>query len=393
MQLQEKPIGSQSGAIWPEECGIYVHVPFCSTSCDFCGFYREPLNKGAMRRYIDGMCRSFSSFEPELDVSTVFWGGGTPGLLPPEMLAELGRSMLAAMAHPPREWTVEMAPATVNPSRLKVLREIGVTRLSIGVQSFDSGLLEKLGRDHSPVQVVRAIEMARREGFDNINLDLMFALPGQSSALWEEDMRQAVALAPEHISAYCLTFEEDTALWARLQRGATEKRSLADEADYYLATWDYLESRGYAQYEISNFARDGHACIHNLNTWKMGEWLGFGPAAASQWKGRRWRNIPSLDEWFAGVMAGAERIDDEVDLSAAMLAEDYLVFGLRTNSGVDLDLMDRRFPDWEGFMKLQGLFRELESEGFLLRVDSVLRLTREGRLLADGIGSRILEAL
>jgi oxygen-independent coproporphyrinogen-3 oxidase len=382
MKLQEKAETPQ--------LGLYVHVPFCARSCDFCHFYQEPPTRGDLEAYLAGMEAALLDNPPPRPAETVFFGGGTPGLLPAADLERLCRAVLRANGgHAPREWSIEMAPATLKRDKLRLLRDLGVNRVSIGVQSFQPGLLEALGRIHSLRQVTGAIELLHAEDFANFNLDLIFAIPGQSLEMWQADLAQAIAARPAHISTYCLTFEEDTALWLRLQRGQVEKRSADDEAEYFESAWEVLGAAGFIQYEVSNFARPGHACLHNLNTWRMQEWLGYGPSASSQFAMRRWTEPHSLEEWLEGLRTGTPRLADEVELTPAVLAQDFLIFGLRMNDGVDLAELERCFPGalpdgWEPF---RG---RLVGEGLAERTGNRLRLTGSGRLVADRIGEEIL---
>lgn len=325
-------------------------------------------------------------------VDTVFWGGGTPGLLSPPALAELAGLMRQRIATGTQvaEWTVEMAPACVTDARLAALRDAGVTRISIGVQSFQPALLDALGRQHSREQVFRAYERVRAAGFAAVNLDLMFALPGQTAAEWEADLREAVALAPDHLSTYCLTFEEDTKLWVKLSQGRV-KLDPELEAELYERTWDRLGEYGYAQYEVSNFARPGFACLHNLNTWHMHDWVGLGPSAASQHAGRRGANAADLAAWGAAVARGERMTEDRTAVTAALLAEDALVFGLRMNAGVDLSKWRTRAAD-APWTEIDACLVELENGGLLERKGSRVLLTRRGRLLADSVGVEIMAA-
>jgi len=370
--------------------GLYLHVPFCARACDFCNFYQKPPRRGELERYLDGMELAFGSLSLKRRVETVFWGGGTPGLLPVRDLERLGKAVLKAnQGHPPAEWTVEMAPATVKADKLACLRELGVNRISMGVQSFQSRYLEALGRLHSLEQVHRAIDLLHESAIGNFNLDLIFAIPGQPLADWRADLQRAIASGATHISTYCLTFEEDTALWLRLQKGQVEKLDVDDEARYYETSCETLSAAGFRQYEISNFARPGYACEHNLNTWRMHDWVGIGPSASSQVGLRRWTEAHSLDEWLDGVNSAKPAFLEDTVLSPEMLAADYLVFGLRMNEGVDLNAWEQRFPDsapagWKGFVG------DLVEEGLAECRDKRLSLTARGRLVADRIGSEIL---
>jgi len=376
--------------------GLYVHVPFCADTCDFCAFYQVPPTREGIGRYIDGISREAGlaglgdSAAPRRRVSTIFWGGGTPGLLSPADLERLAGRMPALEAGPEREWSVELAPASVTDERLKVLRAAGVTRLSLGVQSFQPALLQALGRSHTVDQALRAYDRIRAAGFESVNLDLMFALPGQDKEGWERDLDTALALGPDHLSTYCLTFEEDTALWVKLSQGKV-KLDPEHERRLYLTTWERLESAGYGQYEVSNFARPGHACRHNRNTWRMMDWIGLGPSAASQHEGWRGANEADLDGWLAGLERGERMPRDRTALTPALLAEDALIFGLRTNAGVDLGPWMAMCPDaaWD---TIEGLIQRLEEGGLARKAGSVVALTREGRLLADAVGVEIMTA-
>ncbi len=375
----------------PRPLGIYVHVPFCASTCDFCAFYQEAPHREDLDRYLDGIERELALLGPLRAADTVFWGGGTPSALPAGDIARLGRALLNHLGKPPREWSIEMAPSSVKADKLEALKELGVNRISLGVQSFSPATLTALGRRHSPEQVNTAIELIRAAGFENFNLDLIFSVPGQTQAEWLADLAEAVRRAPAHLSTYCLTYEEDTALWLKLARGQVRPDAQAD-ANLYEATWDFLAQAGYAQYEISNFARPGRECAHNLSTWAMDEWVGLGPSAASQFNGHRFANPADLERWLKGIAAGKLDRVDEVALTPAILAADALVFGLRLNRGVNLAPLCKRFPEIK-FSALEPLWSELSKNGLLTKNGSVIRLTRAGRLVADRVGVKILEAV
>lgn len=370
--------------------GLYVHVPFCASTCDFCAFYQTTPTAGAVKRFLEFIAREAALVAWTRPITTVFWGGGTPGLLAPADLASLAAVIRARFGGTPREWTVELAPASVTDARLAVLRDAGVTRVSMGVQSFQPELLDALGRQHTREQVFRAYDRVRAAGFPSVNLDLMFALPGQTAAEWAADVREAVALAPDHLSTYCLTFEEDTKLWVKLSQGRV-KLDPEHEARLYEATWSQLADCGYAQYEVSNFSRPNHQCLHNLNTWRMHEWIGLGPSAASQHAGVRGGNIADLEKWQAHVAAGARVTEDRVRLTPALLAEDALIFGLRMNAGVDLAPWKLRTPE-APWPVIEETLATLAEGGLLVREGSTVKLTTRGRLVADSIGTEIMAA-
>jgi len=368
----------------------YLHIPFCASSCDFCAFYQEQPERAEISRYLGSMESEMSYFKQSKPVDTVFWGGGTPGLLPAGDLLRLGKAMVAQLGKPP-EWSVELAPSSVRADKLAALREVGVTRVSMGIQSFDEATLEALGRRHSVRQVRDAWELVRAAGFESINLDLIFAVPGQDEARWEADLREAMLLGPDHLSTYCLTFEEDTAMFVKLSKGKVRiDRDL--ETRLYRRTWELLAEGGYAQYEISNFARPGHECRHNLATWEMHDWVGFGPSAASQHAGRRWSNVADLRKWREGVASGIPAIENVVALSPALLLCDALVFGLRMNRGVEPEVLAKRFGT-EVPQAFGALADKLAEEGLATWEAGRLALTDEGRLVADAVGLEVMDCL
>ena len=366
---------------------LYLHVPFCASSCDFCSFYQEQPKRGEIDRYLAAIERELE-LHPPGRVETAFWGGGTPGLLPADDLRRLGQAMTRAAGRP-SEWSIELAPSSVRADKLAALKEMGVTRVSMGVQSFDDLTLDALGRRHSPKQIMEAWELIEAAGFASRNLDLIFAIPGQDEQRWTEDLRRAIELQPDHLSTYCLTFEEDTAMFVKLSQGKVKiDREL--EARLYRQTWEQLEANGYAQYETSNFARTGHDCRHNLITWEMGSWIGYGPSAASQWGQRRWTNPANLDQWIKGIEAGTPVLEQVKDLSAADLLCDALVFGLRLNAGVNPAALAARFATPLP-ARVTHLFEALIEEGLMEAAGSQVRLTGEGRMRADAVGVSILE--
>lgn len=367
--------------------GIYFHVPFCASTCDFCAFYQEQPKRGDIDRYLDAMERE-CALAPSGPINTAFWGGGTPGLLPAEDLYRLGKTLVQAGGKP-HEWSVELAPSSVRADKLAALKEVGVTRVSLGVQSFDEETLEVLGRRHSPQQVMEAWKLIEATGFSSRNLDLIFGIPGQDDQRWLEDLRRVVELRPNHISTYCLTFEEDTAMFVKMSQGKV-KIDKDLEAFLYRRTWEKLEAEGYAQYEISNFAQPGHECQHNLITWEMGDWLGYGPSASSQWNGRRWTNPAHLENWMQGIEKGVPVREQTKDLTAEDLLADALIFGLRLNRGVNPFALAKQFkaslPE-----AVTWLFADLIEEGLMELRGENFKLTGEGRMRADAVGVAVLE--
>lgn len=381
---------AQDKAATPAPLGLYVHVPFCASTCDFCAFYQIKPTAGSVERFLGGIEAEAARVEWPRPVTTVFWGGGTPGLLSPRDLEGLAELVHRRAGKQVAEWTVELAPASVTRERLAALKAAGVTRISLGVQSFQPALLDALGRQHTREQVLRAYELVRAGGFASVNLDLMFALPGQTAAEWESDMTTAIELAPDHLSTYCLTFEEDTKLWVKLSQGRV-KLDPEHEANLYLRTWRRLAEAGFEQYEVSNFARPGHACRHNLNTWHMNEWIGLGPSAASQHAGWRGGNVADLDRWRELVDAGQRLTEDRVAVTPRLLAEDALIFGLRMNAGVDVALWKKRCPE-AAWLAVETTLTDLADEKLLVKDGPRVRLTDSGRLVADAVAVELMDA-
>ncbi len=371
--------------------GLYLHVPFCASTCDFCAFYQEKPHRKELDRYLDGIEKELQWIQMDRPVDTVFWGGGTPGLLPAGDLQRLGEAVLNAAGQRPIEWTVEMAPSTVKDDKLQVLKDLGVTRISMGVQSFDEKSLEGLGRLHRPKQIYQAYDRIRDAGFESVNLDLMIALPGQGKIELEKDLKEACRLDPEHLSTYCLTFEEDTALWVKLSQGKI-KQDLELDAEMYESTWDQLTSAGYNHYEISNFSKPGRECLHNINTWKMKEWIGVGPSAASQFQNIRYSNAADMDNWLEQVDSDVQSRCEVVKLSQEDLLEDAVIFGLRMGEGISIESLSRRFGE-ESLGSLTSFFDSLKEEDLvtITHGDKVC-LTMKGKLLADRIAIELLEA-
>ncbi|HOW97161.1 MAG TPA: radical SAM family heme chaperone HemW [Kiritimatiellia bacterium] len=265
--------------------GLYIHVPFCARKCAYCDFYSVPLNAAAAEEYLRALDRECGGLPDGFAPETVFIGGGTPTVLPPAELARL-LDLLARRVNLGRvtEWTCEANPVTLDAEKIRILRGAGVNRVSLGVQSFDDGVLKFLGRLHTAREAVEAFRLLRAEGFDNIGLDLMCAVPGGAI---ERDLERALALGPEHLSVYGLTFEDGTPLARRRDAGEVAELDEDEQLRQFRVVRETLKGAGFHHYEISNYARPGRECRHNLLYWGPGEYLGLGPAAHSHWGGQR----------------------------------------------------------------------------------------------------------
>ena len=372
--------------------GLYLHVPFCSSTCDFCAFYQEKPSKKGREGYFQALEAELSSLSDPRLIRTVFVGGGTPGLLNVKEMKRLGGLVRKAGLASEYEWTVEIAPAEISFAKLESLAEMGVNRISLGVQTFDDSLMDALGRNHSPDKACRAYDMIREIGFDSVNLDLIFGIPGQSLAQWEDDLKKAVSLSPDHLSTYCLTFEEDTALFVKLSKGQVS-RDPEREASFYERAWEFLPAQGFGQYEISNYSLPAKQCLHNLNTWRMHDWIGCGPSACSQFQGLRRRNFSNLEQWSSTWLEDRPMEYEECEaLTSLDLARDAILFGLRMNEGICLTEIARSFGlETIEFQPVLAFLNRLEREGLGHWQTDWFSLTPKGRILADAIALEIPE--
>lgn len=371
--------------------GVYVHVPFCAKPCGYCRFYKKIPTGGDLDFYLDTLSREVSVFENSPNFSrrpdTAFFGGGTPSVFSPAQIDRIGA--IFEKIKPEREWTVEVSPSSITREKLERFKAIGVSRISLGVQSFSEKTLKSLSRAHSLAETLRAVDAVAQCNFRHFSIDLMFGAQGQTAAEFEADLRRAAALPVDHISAYCLEFESGTSSCAGKKPDDWLRKNSSD-AELFELAMQVLPECGFAQYEISNYARsEQDRCLHNVCTWNMASWLGFGPAAASQFCGRRFRNNPSLRRWADGVNSGVADIVDVVDLDDGEMFSSALIFGLRMNCGVDFESLKRRFPAAD-FARYAAPIETLVEEGLLERRGERLCLTAEGRLYADSVAVELL---
>lgn len=357
---------------------LYVHIPFCPKVCPYCSFYKETSDRNKTNAFLDALLEEASRVSCNLQPRTIFFGGGTPTALSTPQLQFLITGLRERLDFSQvEEFTIEMNPATVSHEKAGALLALGVNRVSMGVQSWDDGLLKTLGRVHSGAQAERSYQILREVGFPQVNLDLIFGIPGQSSSQWHHSLLRTVELGPDHISAYCLTYEEDTEFFLRFQTGEFQLNDARD-ADFFEMAMDVLEPAGYAQYEISNYARAGRSCLHNIAYWHGADYLGLGPSAFSTHAGRRWRNIPDTAEYTRRVLSGEPPWDVEEFLDRETLASEVLAFSLRTSVGIS-----------QSDVPVQKSL-SLESLGVIERSGDRFLLTRRGKLLADEIAAELL---
>ena len=371
--------------------GIYVHIPYCIQKCGYCDFVSAPICGAAeeMASYAAALRAEILREAPLLrarwgDAATVYIGGGTPTALPAALLTGIIK-VLTSAAGMPTECTVEANPGTVDEIYLAQLKAAGVSRISLGVQSFDDGLLRVIGRIHTAAEAARAFHAARRAGFTNISLDLMYGLPQQTLEDLKRSAVAAIALSPEHISVYGLTVEEGTPFAAAAEKGCLPLPQAEDEEAMYEHIVHTLPVCGYRRYEISNFARPGFESRHNLSYWKNVPYLGVGAAAHSYLDGMRWANESDTAAYIRALSAGAPvRTPEDAARTAANAMEEYAFLALRTAEGIDEQDFFRTFgvPVDAPY---GTVIADLIAQGFLSRLDGRIHLTERGMKFGNEI--------
>ena len=370
--------------------GIYIHVPFCKRKCPYCDFY-SVCRPELYEDYTQAVCRNIEAFKGmDIKCDTIYFGGGTPSFLGADGLVQILNAVRRRFSVSGNgEITFEANPDSVTEKLLKRLRAEGFNRISLGVQSDDDGLLKKLGRPHSYRQAVQAVELARKVGFHNLSLDLMYGLPGQSLTAWEETLEHALELSPEHMSCYGLKVEEGTPLY-----DVKDFVGLADDdtqADMYMAAVEALRNHGFRQYEISNFCRKGLYSRHNTKYWTGGEYLGFGPSASSDFAGKRFTMVRDLQAYIQGIQTGGNIMEDVQEIPLRERAGEYLMLRLRTTAGILAEEYERTFmlpfkPLEEVLLKHRVYYQTAQGE------DGRWYLTPRGFLVSNDIISDLLLA-
>lgn len=367
--------------------GLYIHVPFCMQKCLYCDFHSKPKRDGEVSLYLAALEREMQMRAREYQntcFSTVFIGGGTPTCLSEDELTVLLLALRRYFAiESSAEFSMEANPGTVTAGKLALLREFGVNRLSLGLQTWQQELLTTLGRIHTSTQFVEAFQSARQAGFKNINVDLMFGLPAQSMKQWVETLQEVVVLHPEHISAYALQVEEGTPFFTRYRQGDLPLPADEETVEMYLFARRFLRDQGYTHYEISNFALPGHACRHNQGYWRLTPYLGLGPGAHSYSGKVRWGN-ETLSAYLAKLAAGQEPVAEVIPVDREEAKREFMWLGLRLLSGVGRSAYRERFAS-----SLEEDFgpeiRQLVNKGLLLPADDGYRLTERALPVANDV--------
>lgn len=371
---------------------LYAHVPFCAHKCEYCAFYSHA--PGDLMQRFTGALTAEMRMLPRFNPRTIFFGGGTPSLLTLQQWEQIGAVMRELGYGGGVEWTVECNPATVSREKAELFRALGVNRISMGVQSFDEALLERLGRIHSREQVFKSYDILRAAGFENVNLDLMFAIPGQTMETWKASLNEAVHLKPEHLSCYEVIYEQDTPLFEQLKAGEFDvDEELA--CDMYDELVQFAGASGFVQYEVANFARTSdpsseiptHGCAHNVNYWRGGFYYAVGPSAAgyepdSAGIGVRTRNWANTQMYCELVEKGGRPFESREELPKLERAGEVAAFGLRMNAGWPFKAFTEAtgFDLWDNW---GGQMRNLSDAGLAVIEESRFRLNSRGLRLAD----------
>ena len=374
---------------------LYVHIPFCARICPYCAFYKELLDRSQTQRFCEAILRELEEYQGRaisrsprrsgdrrslLIPSTIYFGGGTPTALTTSQLEFLLRGFherldLSSVV----EWTVEANPGSVSERKAAVLREFGVNRISLGVQSWDENLLKLLGREHDAGQAEKSFQILRAAGCANINVDLMFGLPGQTAQQWRSTLEKTIALGPEHISTYCLTYEEDTEFFLRHARGELRQDCDAD-AELFEMTMSMLQEASYVHYEISNYARPGFESVHNRAYWSGEDYLGIGPSAFTTIGMQRWQNVCDYRTYAERVLPGQSPIGSAENLTHEMKRAERIALSIRTGDGVSAGLLATKHDQTNEFIAL----------GLLQQSNGNFVLTDKGKSLADEVAEMLI---
>jgi oxygen-independent coproporphyrinogen III oxidase len=377
---------------------LYVHVPFCARKCSYCAFYSEASSGELIDRYVAALVREMELVSVDLEPRTIFFGGGTPSILNLRQWQTILQTMERLNLLGAEEWTVECNPATVSLDKAKLLREFGVNRVSMGVQSLDEHLLDRLGRVHSREQVFKSFDILRAAGFENLNVDLMFAIPGQTMEVWRETLREALGLQSEHLSTYEVIYEDDTPLFDELQAGkiSVDEDLACDMYDELVAR---VTSAGFQQYEIANFARagktplenqiPGFACRHNVNYWRGGSFYGLGPGATGYVRGVREKNWANTQLYCEQLEKGKRAIESVEELPPLRRAGETAAFGLRMNAGWPFEEF-RQTTNFDLRKEWNSEMEELIQKNWAARDENRFQLTPQGLRFADAAAELFL---
>lgn len=362
---------------------LYIHIPFCKKKCNYCDFLSFPDKEEFFSEYKKALLQEIDRFETPDKIHSIFIGGGTPSYFPWEYLYEIGEKLNQKFSFTNNmEFTIEQNPDTVSQLSLKKYKSMGINRISIGLQAWQNNLLKTLGRLHNRDTFQKAYDLIRNEGFENVNIDLMFSLPGQTTGMWEETLKNVITLSPEHISAYSLIIEEGTPFYT--QYNDAPPQSEETDRQMYSFLTDYLKSTGYLQYEISNFSKKGYESKHNKVYWERGNYKGFGLGASSMLNNVRYKNTEDFTLYLKGIS-----VIEEEKLSIENQMEEFMFLGLRLTQGISISKFEKAFNKniYEVYSKQINKFL---SEKLLIKKGDHIALTPKGTDLSNYVFSGFL---
>ena len=374
-----------------DDIALYVHIPFCQRKCNYCSFVSYDCRHADIPAYLKALETEMAQRSKGESVSSIYFGGGTPSLLSAEQVSDVLATIYSLFAvDKTAEITIEANPGTVDEACLEAIGGLGVNRLSLGVQSLNDDELNLLGRIHTAAEAMQAVECVRSAGFDNLNLDLIYGLPGQRLSGWQKTLEKAIALRPEHLSLYGLTLEEETPLWRTIEAGALPAIDVDLSAEQYELAEDLLAAEGYRHYEISNWAKEGYQCRHNLVYWQNLAYRGVGVAAHSCLNGHRLANTSDIDKYLATFASGLPFLPEmDEEISPELELAETVILGLRLDEGIDVANISNRYSiDVLSYYERQ--IREVVAAGLLETGEGHLKLTRRGRLLSNEVFWRLL---
>ncbi|HAT4338411.1 TPA: oxygen-independent coproporphyrinogen III oxidase [Clostridium perfringens] len=363
-----------------DKISLYIHIPFCAQKCLYCDFPSFARKDHLRKAYIEALNKEIINLREKhnnLEINTIFIGGGTPSVLESNELECLLKEIAKLNMAKDIEYSMECNPGNLTEEKLEVMKKYGVNRISMGLQAKQDNLLKGLGRIHNYKTFKENFLLAKKVGFNNINVDLMFGLPNQRLNEWEETLREIISLDPAHISAYSLIIEEGTAFYNLYENDKLKLPTEEEERKMYHLAKKILEENGFNQYEISNYAKEGKECRHNLAYWNMDNWIGVGSAAASYINGKRIKNISSVEEYINSINENGEAVEEIINNSKNDNMEEFMFMGLRKINGIDENEFKKRFS-----MNINDVYGEILNkyidEGFLIRDSGRIFLSEKG---------------
>ncbi len=390
-----KPPDAEVATSSHDGMGLYLHVPFCLHKCPYCSFYSVAAGLELTNRYVEAIKQQITQFAAcketqSRPLTTIFFGGGTPSILPAEILRELLQECLHHFPSATEmEISIEVNPATIDMQGLEILQRAGFNRLSIGIQSLNDRELKILGRPHSSADAIHTVRLAREAGFANISIDLMYGLPDQDIMSWQDTLRKALTLAPEHLSLYELTIEKNTNFFRQLTKGNLQLPPEDDVLAMMEVTQQLITAAGLIRYEISNYAPPDFQCRHNINYWHNGAYIGLGPGAVASLDGTRYTSVADVEQFCDLLKNGQEPWQEKETLEIETRFRETVIMGLRMTQGVSLDALRMRF-DIDAAAYYGTTLTRLISQELLKLDDERLRLTEQGLLLANTVMAELV---